>query len=286
VERNRTCAYCDAVGQLTREHILPKFIHAREKRDTGEIYVSNILDRDGRHGTVQSELTIADVCAACNGGFLSDLDAYGSKLYDAYFDKAPRPGDRIVFHYEFHRLTRWLLKLAYNTGRMRKWPENSLKHIRNAAPYISGSQACRATLRLYVQLLAPSKLNIYERQRILDTQGVHMEELPHEFKRIGIFLQRDMDAGYLIGMNSYQFYVAFWHDSLTSVQLREAERKFLRQTLGSKRLLATDSQAVLHASSLSLMDVAKMNPVLRSNVARNAMWIETRKSRKQNSRTK
>ena len=73
MERNRTCAYCDAVGQLTREHILPKFIHAREKRDTGEIYVSNILDRDGRHGTVQSELTIADVCAACNGGFLSDL---------------------------------------------------------------------------------------------------------------------------------------------------------------------------------------------------------------------
>jgi len=115
----------------------------------------------------------------------------------------------------------------------------------------------------------------------MDTQGVHMNQLPHEFKRIGIFLQRDMNTGILVGMNAYQFYVGFWLDSLTSTQLRQAERKFLKQTFGARRLLATESQAVLHLSSVSLMDVAKMNPVLQSNVARNATWIEQRRSRKQ-----
>jgi hypothetical protein len=89
-------------------------------------------------------------------------------------------------------------------------------------------------LRLYLQLLAPSKLSAQERQRILDRQGVQMGELPHEFKRIGIFLQCDMRAGYLVGMNAYQFYVAFWSESLTAAQLRHAEKKFSKQIFGVK----------------------------------------------------
>src|SRR5437016_2659771 len=105
---NRTCAYCGAVGDLTREHVIPGFIQDRERELSSWPQNTNISDR-GSVKIVGTELTIADVCAACNNGWLSELDDYGSKLYDRYFINIVHPGQLIRFEYQFEPLTRWLL---------------------------------------------------------------------------------------------------------------------------------------------------------------------------------
>lgn len=115
---NRQCAYCGCQRQLTREHVFPKFFYSREGLKGDELPVTRVIQR-GEEKLVQAELTIADVCSVCNSEFLSRLDAYGAVLWDKFFDVIPRLGDAIRFEYDFDLLTRWLLKLAYNVGRVR-----------------------------------------------------------------------------------------------------------------------------------------------------------------------
>jgi len=42
---------------------------------------------------LKGDLMVKDVCASCNGGVLSKLDAYGKKLYDEIFSVTARYGD-------------------------------------------------------------------------------------------------------------------------------------------------------------------------------------------------
>ena len=147
----RKCAYCGSVGQLTREHVFSRFFYSRDAKAGYEKVISPV-NRHGKEKFVQSELTIADVCSSCNSGFLSHLDQYGAKLYDEFFDVIPKPGDRIKFRYEFDVLARWLLKLAYNAGRMQKekwlkWPD-ALGILAEATPYMRAETRPPRNLRL------------------------------------------------------------------------------------------------------------------------------------------
>ena len=96
---NRSCAYCGTEGNLTREHVFPGFIDSRERTRTGEPMISNVRDH-GKEKIVGGELTVADVCAACNNGLLSHLDNYGSALFDRYFANTVEPGELIRFEYD------------------------------------------------------------------------------------------------------------------------------------------------------------------------------------------
>jgi len=63
------------------------------------------------------EFTVKDVCETCNNGELSKLDRYLCVLYDRYFAKIVEDGTSVEFEYDFGRLTRWLLKISYNSSR-------------------------------------------------------------------------------------------------------------------------------------------------------------------------
>jgi hypothetical protein len=276
---NRKCAYCDSQEGLTQEHIFPKFIYSREASKGHEKQLSRTITTAGEKA-VQSDLTIGDVCALCNNGFLSQLDEYGAKLYDQFFGFMPQPGERIELFYDFDLLTRWLLKLSYNTARMRKWPAPHLEQLTLVTGYMKGHDPCPSNLRVYVQLITPAKLTPVEKERILKLDGLALDELEPGFRRFNAFWMEGMVTGCLVAMNGYQFYIVFWNCAHARQQMRNSENKFLRHTLGAKRLRPTTTKSVLYPSSLNILDVVKKNPVMMQNLKRGAAWVGKRDTKK------
>lgn len=103
------CAYCDRDVAATKEHIWPASIirHVNER----------IRYSERAKKTFWADMVIKDVCAQCNNGPLSALDAYGAIMYDKYFSNFHTSMDPLDFIYDFDRLSRWLLKLSYNSAR-------------------------------------------------------------------------------------------------------------------------------------------------------------------------
>ncbi|EJL83743.1 hypothetical protein PMI15_02540 [Polaromonas sp. CF318] len=108
---SRVCAYCKKAGSLTREHIWPAGIIKRAK-DINTSYLGKL------EKFVDAELTIKDVCSACNNGPLSALDAYICDLFDAQFSRPAIRRQPRTFIYDYEVLLRWLLKISYNSARM------------------------------------------------------------------------------------------------------------------------------------------------------------------------
>ena len=68
-------------------------------------------------------LTVADVCKYCNGTLLSPLDSYGKNLIkDQFFQKVPFREINNSFSktIDYYKLSRWLLKIVFNTRRAEK----------------------------------------------------------------------------------------------------------------------------------------------------------------------
>ena len=109
------CAYCSEDKKATREHIIPKgFIdHMR---------ATNVLSYADRSPirSVNSEMTVKDVCADCNNGELSKLDAYALELLMDINNDIQENTKKIYFKYNKDKLIRWLLKICYNSARADK----------------------------------------------------------------------------------------------------------------------------------------------------------------------
>jgi len=79
MKTSRLCAYCGSSGPLTKEHQWSKGIISRA--GVNHSYF-------GKHEKyIDAELTIRDVCASCNNGPLSSLDAYACTLFDDHFSR-------------------------------------------------------------------------------------------------------------------------------------------------------------------------------------------------------
>src|SRR5687768_9028052 len=69
----RMCAYCSKEADLTREHIVPKFL-----------YEQHPLAKFGYNFKADTflswEAQIKDVCQKCNNDLLSKVDAYGKRF--------------------------------------------------------------------------------------------------------------------------------------------------------------------------------------------------------------
>lgn len=94
---------------MTREHIWPDWLLNRTNYDRA------FSARAGK--MVSKDQTIRDVCAPCNNGPLSDLDGYVRSLYDSHIQHWVVEGQAVDFAYNYSRLLRWLIKVAYNSAR-------------------------------------------------------------------------------------------------------------------------------------------------------------------------
>lgn len=234
----------------------------------------------GKDKPVQGSITIGDVCRTCNNGFLSELDDYGAALYKQFFAVPPRPGQRIQFVFDYDKLLRWLLKLAYNTGRSRGWHSSLLQPLKESIPYIRSQASRPAAAILYLQLITPARLSKQQRATVEEKTGEKLDEIPPDFVRITVFGYQGIVAGYRIAMNGYVFYVLFANPSSTTAQLRTLEKRFYSETKGAKRLAPKTSKAVLYSSSLSILDVAEREPLLQATLAATTRWVEQRKKKR------
>ena len=80
--KSKTCAYCkrEFFGEVKRtaEHIFPQtLLQLYPEQDVSFTPEKIFKDNSG--------LTIADVCAGCNNGALSELDSYGGELIKKQF---------------------------------------------------------------------------------------------------------------------------------------------------------------------------------------------------------
>ena len=102
---------------------------------------------------VSGELTIGDVCKRCNNGPLASLDNYVCDLHDRFFNDIVHSGDRVDFRFDFERLLRWLLKVAYNIARARGGTIESTTDLVN---YILNGTNRPTGFRVFLQLIIPT----------------------------------------------------------------------------------------------------------------------------------
>jgi hypothetical protein len=113
------CAYCGKEGKST-EHIFPTWL--LKKTPAYKLKFSKIKGK-----VSPNENTVHDVCTTCNNGPLSQLDDYCHELYDSYWSHIVR--DEVEFRYDFAKLTRWLLKVSFNSARQQKVSEASFTSL-------------------------------------------------------------------------------------------------------------------------------------------------------------
>jgi hypothetical protein len=138
-----SCAFCRKPGPLTKEHIWPKWLH--DSIDYSLNY-HPLPDK-----VLPAEQVIKDVCAECNNGPLSALDNYVRSLHHRYFSKAYQAIKKTNFKYDFEKLTKWLLKVSYNSARAARAPDVEL--LGQYAPYIITSGCSPAFVGISVSLL-------------------------------------------------------------------------------------------------------------------------------------
>lgn len=203
------CAYCYEPKPLTREHLFPASLHRRLLATNGQNHSSFWLARLNR--TIPNEPTIRDVCADCNNGILSDLDAYICKLFDSTLVQIPLRHERITFQYDYHLLKRWLLKACYNSARIHG--SLDLFALEAMVPYILGKDdKLGRSSQVFLQLSFPEEIPEQDISAELLSEGPII--LNPDINRIGHMYFRASGIGKkllrAVHLRSFIFYLAFY----------------------------------------------------------------------------
>lgn len=161
----QACAYCDVQNtKLTKEHLWPACLHKRiDKANRSYIGARNLFYLAKNNRVFLGEPQIKDVCANCNNKTLSVLDAYICKLWDTYFNKIVEASDDVTFLYDYNLLSRWLLKMCFNSSRIH---DSDRIHLTNCRHYILGTSPHPENVTIHLQLVKPGSFTADEREAI------------------------------------------------------------------------------------------------------------------------
>jgi hypothetical protein len=193
----RACAFCGSPGRLTREHIWPKGIIDR---------VDYGLRFTGQGKVISGEPTIADVCAACNNGPLSALDAYICQLYDQYFHEFHDKGSSVVFQYDWSRLGNWFLKASFNAARASR-NATDIAILSRCTAFIRGIDRRQPDLAIWADLTEPSYM-----AKQLESGVYTTPKMRPQMTRLATINIPDVTLGHytlrMVAINSFYFYLA------------------------------------------------------------------------------
>jgi hypothetical protein len=228
----RKCVYCGQSTDLTHEHVCPNFLHDMIFPNRSFAFVG------GANKLVIGEVTIRDVCANCNNGVLSRLDAYGKKLAVRYFKNAVDVTVR--FEYDYDLLLRWLLKILYNASRAYKASHRAYEAY---VPYIMGKSSEPPKTALLVGVWKPSfyKGEVYSPEHI----GFSVLMVPDR-PDTGLVLAN------MFSVRSYAFIVLGWEDQSFSSDI-ERTATLVSQQFGAVLLDKNDNKVFLNPA-LSRLD--------------------------------
>ncbi|QTA80793.1 Uncharacterized protein dnl_31060 [Desulfonema limicola] len=240
----KKCAYCGNDSVSTREHIFPKSLLNRKNIDTKEKYNDKRVRYIRKAGKIfDGEPTINDVCGSCNGGVLSRLDAYTCQLYDNFLYKFVNKGESVIFEYNFDMLTRWLLKVSYNSARANNQFDSGI--LSNYIEYIIKGKTRPDRINVFVQLFIP-----YVEKSI--------EDIPPDFLRIAAVAPATLPDEFasirIIGINSYCFYIVIPSKiKIDRRRWRNSIDVFKKNVIGSKRLNPNYKKIRLFASKENIV---------------------------------
>lgn len=240
----RCCAYCEQQQPLTREHLWPKSLLAlwNERMDSHLV---------ARKTIVKFDPVIKDVCARCNNGVLSQLDAAAIAVIrrhmSAYVDEV-RPtvvvaGDWLLFQ-------RWLLKLVFNIARAGSTQDIVLRHRRLRPLVLGGPSSVRVATYVQVVRPAPVPAHLVSRMPTEFMLNGHLVPAQLRYARIADprYVGNSIDAT-LIGIRSFYFYILIGADDLSRAEWRRQLRTF-EERLDTPHLLPRrEATLTLRASS-------------------------------------
>ncbi|PSR17039.1 hypothetical protein C8255_14640 [filamentous cyanobacterium CCP3] len=218
-------------------------------------------------------MTIADVCASCNNGPLSTLDAYICELYDQYFHQFHDRGSSIKFHYDWWQLSNWFLKASYNAARAAK-NQHDIKTLARCTDFIRGIDKRQPDIAIWVDLTEPSYIaektesGIYS-AKTLTPSMVRFAKVQIPDKKLQHYTLR------LVAINSFYFYLAIPVRPYMVPQMSELARicEFfsLMTSLDPELTMATISTTGLAVHNIVM-------PHLRQNEESYRSFIESQKN--------
>jgi hypothetical protein len=193
MKRKPKCAYCGKEGR-SKEHIFPGWL--LRKTPTYELKFNKTKGR-----VSPDENTVRDVCKPCNNGPLSQLDDYARVLYETYWSKIVR--EEVEFEYDYIGLTRWLLKVSFNSARQQK---SSAKSFEALIPYMLGEDLDPpGEVLFFLDVIRPF-------EGMWGGENVVIEPRDH---RCGKMFLKDIPSfksvreGRFIAIDSFYFYIMF-----------------------------------------------------------------------------
>jgi hypothetical protein len=259
----KTCAYCDTPGRLTKDHVWPECFLDKIGRG------AHFSHQTGRaHG---GDYVVADVCDKCNNAVLSELDAYFCRLYDDFLAEARDYDSVVSFHYDYHLLTRSLLKIAYNSARGAGSDDSYLRQIRS---YILRGAPVPTQLAVFAELVSPTLVadsTFPSGKRLVLPSGFYRSAITQLLTPHGSLVRTR-----IVAVNSFYFHLVFPNGSLTDTQFEQAAAELGSYIAGVVRLTPTFEKVLLKSSPQDAISSAV--PHIQKNRATYRDFFRRRKS--------
>lgn len=246
------CAYCGQEAKPTREHIIPAFIYNYQKANGGH---EGWNEKAGK--VLASEAKIKDTCAKCNNEALGRLDGSAKVMLEelGVFTENFLNASALL-KYDYDNLTRWLLKVTFNSARATgNRPDIFKSHV----PYMLGQEKSADNVFILGAIHKPAKLTPEEMK-------VHKGALPYDkegnsnpfFVRISIVLEFDSEISvrsFIIG--SFIFLVVIFNADLKIGFRRTKIKKMLKQYNGMVQIKPMTNIVKIEQISLTFLDTQK-----------------------------
>lgn len=216
------CPYCDKEKKGTREHVIPDgFIRGMNEKE--QIRWTEAAPCR----VVQSDLVIKDVCAECNNGVLSQLDTYALYLVTKYNGNINKSTKKLFFKYDYNKLSRWLLKVCYNSARSNK-SEYDMNLYKKCAPYIIENKEIKNKISVYAIFMDLS----YGKKTYDCYHFDDKSEYTIDFFRIGPFRLRELSTHYcsmrMILVNSFAFLTVVYDEGLSEAEIDNIHQSIMK----------------------------------------------------------
>lgn len=216
----KNCAYCGKEGKMTREHVIPDGFIRSMNLERQIIWLNKAPTR-----VIEAEIKIKDVCNKCNNETLSELDDYALRLIKSYNSKIEISTSKSSFKYNYEKLTRWLMKVCYNSARAND-TKSDVAIYKDYINYIVGKEPSDEKLRFYMGFL---DLN-YPNAESHNWYHLHKDnEYEIDGFRICLFRIKNTNmyncAARAIIINSFAFLVLAFSDKTTDLEIQNTENQ-------------------------------------------------------------
>lgn len=216
------CAYCGKDSKCTREHIIPDSFLRGMNLDKQIRWTEAAPCR-----VVKSDFVIKDVCATCNNENLSELDNYAIDLITKYNGRINNDSKKVFFKCDYDKLTRWLIKVLYNSARANK-SEYDVSLYKKCIPYILNGEQVNNKISVFTSFIDLS-LN----KKNYDYYHFHNKsKYTIDLFRISPFRLRGINLDNCtmraIIVNSFAFLVVVYDEKVKKEQIEKIEQRIMR----------------------------------------------------------